>query len=153
MPPRSPFERLGRLVDNFSPGFSAQVEELRRQMRAGLDQAGSGPADPQAEAFVTMLYDAVEGVKKLPWSRGLPGKMLRRFLRNAVTEIELSLLPDRSKAFELLGVRRADGVERVKKKYRALARLHHPDLPGGSHDKMQELNRAYEIVCRIKGEK
>lgn len=36
--------------------------------------------------------------------------------------------------------------EGVKQAYRSLASLHHPDKPGGSHEKMTELNAAQEAA-------
>ncbi|MEY4334205.1 MAG: hypothetical protein RLZZ196_2948 [Bacteroidota bacterium] len=34
--------------------------------------------------------------------------------------------------------------EEAKKIYRELCKKYHPDMPGGSHEKMQELNKAYD---------
>jgi len=35
-------------------------------------------------------------------------------------------------------------VEEVKSAYRNWAKVYHPDVPGGSHEKMQKLNNAYQ---------
>jgi hypothetical protein len=46
--------------------------------------------------------------------------------------------------WEVLGVTRSSRREDVKAAYRRLASEHHPDKPGGSHDKMAELNASLE---------
>ncbi len=38
----------------------------------------------------------------------------------------------------------------LKKKYRELAIVNHPDKPGGSHEKMQDINDAYELLSKSK---
>mmetsp|Transcript_27651 Transcript_27651/g.33821 ORF Transcript_27651/g.33821 Transcript_27651/m.33821 type:complete len:405 (+) Transcript_27651:87-1301(+) len=53
---------------------------------------------------------------------------------------------DNSKLYEVLGIdKNADG-KTVKKEYRRLSRLHHPDR-GGDASKAQEINAAYEILA------
>ena len=37
--------------------------------------------------------------------------------------------------------------QEVQDRYRNLAKQYHPDIPGGSNELMQELNRQYELVC------
>lgn len=44
----------------------------------------------------------------------------------------------------VLGIDRGASIEDIKMRYRRLAQECHPDKPGGSADKMAELNRAYE---------
>jgi len=46
--------------------------------------------------------------------------------------------------WEVLGVPRTCTREELKQAYRALASRFHPDKPGGSHEKMAELNAAQE---------
>lgn len=37
--------------------------------------------------------------------------------------------------------------QEIQDRYRNLAKQYHPDIPGGSTELMQELNRQYELVC------
>jgi hypothetical protein len=52
--------------------------------------------------------------------------------------------PKRTEWWEVLGVDRAAGADTIKAAHRALAQKHHPDKPGGSDEKMAEINAAYE---------
>ena len=54
-------------------------------------------------------------------------------------------LPD---AYAILGLSQTASLEEVKKRYRDLARLFHPDRPGGYEGAMKLLNRAYEQIQR-----
>jgi hypothetical protein len=47
--------------------------------------------------------------------------------------------------WRVLGCSPTESEERIRERYLSLARQHHPDA-GGSVDKMQQLNRAYEAV-------
>lgn len=51
-------------------------------------------------------------------------------------------------AYATLGLPQTASFEEVRKRYRDLARLFHPDAPGGYEEAMKLLNRAYE---RIRG--
>ena len=48
--------------------------------------------------------------------------------------------------YKVLGIRPGASKEEVKKAYRRLAREHHPDAPGGSHESFQRISMAYEQV-------
>lgn len=48
--------------------------------------------------------------------------------------------------YGVLGLKRTATKEEIKKAYRVLARKHHPDAPGGSHEKFQEIQEAYEQI-------
>lgn len=56
----------------------------------------------------------------------------------------LSALEDQN-PYRLLGVAPHDSSERIRDRYRELARAAHPDR-GGSQQRMQELNAAYEQI-------
>lgn len=48
--------------------------------------------------------------------------------------------------YAVLGVKRTATKEEIKKAYRVMARKHHPDAPGGDHQKFQEIQEAYEQI-------
>ena len=48
--------------------------------------------------------------------------------------------------YKVLGVKQSASVAELKKAHRVLARKFHPDVPGGSHEKFQEIQDAYEQV-------
>ncbi len=48
--------------------------------------------------------------------------------------------------YNVLGVDPAAEPEAIKSAYRTLARLYHPDMPGGSHARMVLLNRAWAVL-------
>ena len=49
-------------------------------------------------------------------------------------------------AHDVLGVRRGATPDEIQAAYRRLARLHHPDAPGGDDARMRELNLAYDSL-------
>jgi len=53
-------------------------------------------------------------------------------------------------AYAVLGLSPTASLEEVKKRYRSLARLFHPDAPGGYKEAMVLLNNAYD---RIRGQR
>lgn len=48
--------------------------------------------------------------------------------------------------YKILGVKQSATVQELKKAHRVLARKFHPDVPGGSHEKFQEIQDAFEQV-------
>ena len=58
--------------------------------------------------------------------------------------------------YKTLGVEKNATAEVIKKKFRALAREHHPDTNQGSkhsEEKFKEISEAYEILSDIKKRK
>jgi len=53
------------------------------------------------------------------------------------------------RATQILGVRFGASAEEVKTAYKKMAMAWHPDRPGGSAEKMKEINEAKEILLRI----
>lgn len=53
-------------------------------------------------------------------------------------------------AYAILGVPQTASIEEVKRNYRRLALIFHPDKPSGYSPAMQKLNEAYERVMREK---
>ena len=48
--------------------------------------------------------------------------------------------------YEVLGVGKEASADEIKKAFRRLAVLHHPDKEGGNESKFKELNEAYEVL-------
>lgn len=48
--------------------------------------------------------------------------------------------------YDTLGVSNDATIEEIKEAYRNLAKIHHPDKEGGSHEKMEKLNKAYAVL-------
>ena len=48
--------------------------------------------------------------------------------------------------YVVLGVDPDATIDTIKKRYRRLAREHHPDKTGGPSDEMVRINRAYEVL-------
>lgn len=55
--------------------------------------------------------------------------------------------------YEILGVSKNSSQEDIKKSYRRLTLLHHPDRPGGSAEKCKKINEAYDILGDIQKRK
>jgi hypothetical protein len=55
----------------------------------------------------------------------------------------------RIKARELLGVaKESKDIEEINKKYKELAKKHHPDKDGGSNEEFKKINNAHKILKR-----
>ena len=55
----------------------------------------------------------------------------------------------RKEAREILGVSHDTlDLELIDKKFKALAKEYHPDMPNGDHDKFKAINRAHKILKR-----
>jgi|HubBroStandDraft_4_1064222.scaffolds.fasta_scaffold552921_1 hypothetical protein len=50
--------------------------------------------------------------------------------------------------FDVLGVAKNSDPELIKAAYRALAKKHHPDCPGGSAERFREITRAWEALSK-----
>jgi hypothetical protein len=56
---------------------------------------------------------------------------------------------DAKDPYRQLGVSPTDSAERIRERYRELARLVHPDR-GGSQERMQQINEAYEKIVSMR---
>ncbi|MBA7594279.1 hypothetical protein ES703_01218 [subsurface metagenome] len=54
-------------------------------------------------------------------------------------------------AYAIFGLKPNSPLDEVKRRYRVLANLYHPDRPGGYDEAMKLLNRAYEQIQRQRG--
>lgn len=48
--------------------------------------------------------------------------------------------------YKTLNIKEGATKDEIKKAYRVMARKHHPDAPGGNHEKFQEIQEAYEAI-------
>lgn len=49
--------------------------------------------------------------------------------------------------YEVLGISRQATDEEVKRRYKQLSKVWHPDLQGGDEEAMKRLNTAYKEIC------
>jgi hypothetical protein len=118
----------------------------------GLGIAGSS-TPRQAEEMLSRLYSQVELLESRLQENRITSFVQRRAVsafREAVVDLEFLMVPDRERDCQMLGVTRRDDAAMVKSKFRALARRHHPDVTGGDTRRMEELNRAYKAVLRMR---
>eukprot|EP00760_Papus_ankaliazontas_P012302 PhM_4_TR15244/c0_g1_i1/m.59387 len=54
-------------------------------------------------------------------------------------------------AYGVLGVPATCTIDDIKTKYRELVKKHHPDSPGGSAKRMEEVNEAYSVLVKEGG--
>ena len=48
--------------------------------------------------------------------------------------------------YEILNIPKNSSTDEIKKAFRSLAKIHHPDKPTGNEDKFKELNKSYEVL-------
>ncbi|MCP4352577.1 MAG: DnaJ domain-containing protein [Desulfobacterales bacterium] len=53
------------------------------------------------------------------------------------------------KSYEILGIPETSDMSLIKKKFRILAKQYHPDHGEKSHDKFNEINRAYRLLLKL----
>ena len=51
-------------------------------------------------------------------------------------------------SFELFGLPRSATAQEIKKRYRALSKQFHPDMPGGDEAQFKKLNNANEVLVQ-----
>lgn len=51
-----------------------------------------------------------------------------------------------TKYYQILGLSQTAGLEEIKKSYKTLSKLHHPDRPNGDEERFKEINIAYETL-------
>lgn len=57
---------------------------------------------------------------------------------------------DDSDPHKVLGISQNATIEEIKKRYRQLCLIWHPDRQGGDLEAMKRLNEAYNLVCQEK---
>jgi len=54
-------------------------------------------------------------------------------------------------AMKILGVTNRNDTSDIKKKYRTLSLIYHPDRPSGDEEKFKEISNAYELIMKLNG--
>lgn len=133
--------------------------------RDGLPLAGQrNPDDPGVAVYFTYKrkpmsfacdrWDKIEHnmraiVKTIEALRGIARWGTGDMLEAAFTGFMALPAPSAARNWwDVLQVPKQSTRDAVKSAYRALASLHHPDKPGGSHEKMAELNAAQEAALK-----
>lgn len=55
----------------------------------------------------------------------------------------------KSKALRILNLKENASMDDVKRMFRKMALIYHPDKPGGNEEKFKEINNAYEKLCEL----
>ncbi len=152
----SPVQRAEQALRQIAPGeyerFQRRIKTFEELARTEYSKIRHDPNSPEqeVEAFIALMRASVKTFQTEP-PRTWAGRRMVDWASKNLGEMEHALLPSRQEAFAVLGVQVSDDVETIKLKFRVLAREAHPDKPGGSHARMQQLNQAYKTVLRIKG--
>ena len=65
------------------------------------------------------------------------------------TSLAASLVLDTRNHYEVLGLSKTASVEEIKSQYKIAAFKAHPDRPEGSHDEMQKVNAARDVLLSV----
>lgn len=76
-------------------------------------------------------------------------KDLVRSSSNAKLETEETL----DDAYDVVGVKKDDPTDLIKKVYGDKIKYYHPDVAGGNESKSKRINAAYETIMKSRGEK
>lgn len=55
----------------------------------------------------------------------------------------------KSKALRILNLKENASMDDVKRMFRKMALIYHPDKPSGNEEKFKEINNAYEKLCEL----
>lgn len=125
-----PYANTPRLDD---PGVAAYFNHKGRAMCFACDRWSKVEDNMRA---VAKTIDALRGIAR--WGTG-------DMLQAAFSGFTALPAPGAKREWwGVLGIDRSATVEAIRGAYRVLASKHHPDKPGGSHEKMAELNAALE---------
>ena len=76
-------------------------------------------------------------------------KEIKDFLNNKM--LDESLTSDEHKSIKILGLKMPISVEEIKKKYKKLVKIFHPDVNKGNknaEERFKEINQAYKILLK-----
>ena len=122
-------------------GMKRAYRFMKKIFRKGSPYVKKGLPYVLYLAFAIYLYR--EGYQSMPDDRV---KRLFTAFYSAGPVIDV-INPDViKKAFTTMGLSPESSAADLKKRYMALSRIHHPDKPEGSHEKMIEINAANDIL-------
>jgi curved DNA-binding protein CbpA len=151
-------EMMRGLQAEFMHQNQARADSLLRQqqqMRPRWDLAmpAVSELDPSlTSSDLTMMSAPVEAKKGHIWDRPLPGGFSAmpsgafRYTRANLFRATAPLLMTRQEALQALGVDEGASQQAIKTAYRQKAKISHPDVAGGSHQKFLKVNEAYDIL-------
>lgn len=152
----------------------------RKQIAAIFNEAKNSPEDAMAIARQfreligfqrDVLHMMVQLLYKIALADGRIHPEEERFINNISSVLGLSasefqqikafFIKSNDQAYRVLGLQRSASDEQVKKTYRKLVREFHPDklqakgVPEDfmkvAHEKMAEINKAYDDICKERG--
>lgn len=149
-------------------GIEVVISSNTALRRDGLPLVGQrNPDDPGVAVYFTYKgkpmsfacdrWDKIEHnmraiVKTIEALRGIARWGTGDMLEAAFTGFTALPAPGAKREWdEVLDIPRTSTRDQVKSAYRALASRYHPDKPGGSHEKMAELNAAQDAALREGG--
>lgn len=62
----------------------------------------------------------------------------------------LKYYDDYRESLRILDLPESADIDMIKRKFRALAKVHHPDLGARSHERFNEINRAYRLLVQLR---
>jgi DnaJ-class molecular chaperone len=97
---------------------------------------------------VDTAFEMLTGKSMATWFKefGQPPRELPAGEQAALSEPGMPL----ADAYAIMGLPPTASIDEVKERYRALARLFHPDAPGGYSDAMRLLNNARDRIMKEK---
>lgn len=155
------------------------VEE-RKMVADVFNEAKNSPEDAMAiarqfKALIGYQHDVLQMMLQLLFRIALADGKLHKneelFIQNIAQIFELSpaayqqikalYIKENNRAYQILGINRNASDDEVKSAYRKLVREYHPDkmqakgVPEDfmkiAHEKMTEINQAYDAICKERG--
>lgn len=88
--------------------------------------------------------------KTIEAMRGIERWGCSELLQRAFTGFQSLPMPSQRQWWEVLEVSEQATTDQIKDAYKNMAKKYHPDMPGGTKEKFQEIQFAYEIAIKSK---